>query len=131
MDYTGGEIDLEGVCFGEIDLQKALQPLLERMATDTLRVMLHQNPPHLSYNLDGDTAKIEVSTDAFSYGESLRFTEDLEFAVRNQIDLIAWGGIEDETGWIDDEDKPEIIKMRDDLQKNLNFVNMWLERKKQ
>lgn len=129
MDYVGGEIDLEGVCFGDLDFQKALQPILERIATDTLKVMLHQNPPHLVYNLEGDTAKIEVCTDAFSLGEFISFTEDLEFAVRNEIDLIACGGIEDETGWIDDEDKPRIIKMRDDLQKNLDFVNMWLARK--
>jgi hypothetical protein len=125
MKYTGGEINIEGVCFGETDLQ----PLLERMATDTLKIMLVNSPPHLSYNLEGDTAKIEVATDAFSYGDFIVFKEDLEFAVRNEIDMVAHGGAECENGWIDDEDKPNIIKMRNDLQKNLDFVNMWLERK--
>jgi hypothetical protein len=129
MDYQGGEIDLEGVCFGDLDVQKTLQPILEKIAISTLKVMFIENPPHLSYNLEGDTAKIEVATEAFSMGEFICFTEDLEFAVRNEIDMVAYGGIEDEDGWIDDEDKPKIIKMRDDLQKNLDFVNMWLERK--
>jgi hypothetical protein len=129
MEYTGGEIDLEGVCFGDLDIQKTLQPILEKIAISTLKVMFIENPPHLSYNLEGDTAKIEVATEAFSMGDFICFTEDLEFAVRNEIDMVAYGGIEDKDGWIDDEDKPKIIKMRDDLQKNLDFVNMWLERK--
>lgn len=129
MDYTGGEIDLEGVCFGDLDLEKALQPILEKIATDTLRIMLRQNPPYLEYNLKGDTAKIEIGTEAFSVGEYMCFTEDLSYAVHTAIDSIAYGGIQDEEGWIGDEDRPNIIKMRDDLQKNLDFVNMWLERK--
>jgi hypothetical protein len=129
MDYTGGEIDIEGVCFGDLNLEKALQPVLEKIATDTLRIMLRQNPPYLEYNLKGDTAKIEIGTEAFSVGEYMCFTEDLSYAVRTAIDCIAYGGIQDENGWIGDEDKPNIIKMRDDLQKNLDFVNMWLERK--
>ena len=125
MKYIGGEIDIEGVCFSDVDLQ----PLLEKIATDTLKIMIHDNPPHLEYNLEGDTAKIGVAIDAFSNGEFIVFTEDLSFAVRNEIDMVARGGVEDTDGWIDDEDKPNIIKMRDDLQKNLDFVNMWLERK--
>jgi len=129
MKYTGGEIDIEGVCFGDIDLEKVLQPILEKIASSTLKVMLHENPPYLTYNLEGDTAKIEIGTDAFSVGEYMCFTEDLECAVREAIDWVACGGIEDETGWIDDEDRPKISMMRDDLQKNLDFVNMWLERK--
>lgn len=129
MDYTEGEIDLEGVCFGDLDLEKALQPILEKIATATLKIMLRDNPPYLAYNLEGDTAKIEIGTEAFSVGEYMCFTEDLEYAVHNAIDMVAYGGIEDEAGWIGDEDRPKIIMMRDDLQKNLNFVNMWLERK--
>ena len=130
MKYTEGEIDLEGVCFGDLDLEKALQPILEKIATDTLKIMMRDNPPYLAYNLEGDTAKIEIGTDAFSGGwEYMCFTEDLEDAVRTAIDIVAYGGIEDETGWIGDEDRSKIIMMRDDLQKNLNLVNMWLERK--
>jgi hypothetical protein len=129
MKYEGGEIDIEGVCFGDFNLEKLLQPVLERMATDTLKVMLHQNPPHLGYNLDGSTAKLEVYTDAFTIGEFMVFTEDLEFAVRNEIHIRAHGGIDDANGWIGDDVRHEIIMMRDDLQKNLDFVNMWLERK--
>ncbi len=124
MDYQGGEIDIEGVCFGDLDLQKAL----EKIATDTLKIMLRDSPPQLSYNLKGETAKIEIATEAFSVGEFMYFTEDLSWAVHNAIDWIAYGGIEDPNGWIGDEDRPRITMMRDDLQKNLDFVNMWLER---
>ena len=129
MDYIEGEIDIGGVCFGDINLEKALQPILEKISNDTLKVMLRDNPPYLAYNLEGNTAKIEIGTEAFSIGEYMCFTEDLEYAVRNAIDYVAFGGVEDEDGWIGDEDKLKIIKMRDDLQKNLDFVNMWLERK--
>ena len=125
MDYIGGEIDIEGVCFGDLDLQKAL----EKIATDTLKIMLRDSPPQLSYNLEGETAKIEIATDAFSVDEYMYFTEDLSWAVRNAIDWVAYGGVDDENGWLGDEDKLKISKMRDDLQKNLDFVNMWLERK--
>ena len=124
MDYQGGEIDIEGVCFGDIDLQ----PYLEKIAISTLKIMLRDSPPQLSYNLDGDTAKIEVATEAFSVGEYMYFTEDLSWAVRNEIDRVAYGGVDDENGWLGAEDKIKISKMRDDLQKNLDFVNMWLER---
>jgi hypothetical protein len=129
MDYQGGEIDIEGVCFGDLDVQKTLQPILEKIAVDTLKVMLRDSPPQLSYNLDGDTAKIEVATEAYSVGEYMYFTEDLSWAVHNAIDYIAYGGVDDENGWLGAEDKLKVIKMRDDLQKNLDFVNMWLERK--
>ena len=128
MEYQGGEINIEGVCFGDLDMQKTLQPILEKIAVTTLKVMLHDNPPHLGFNLEGATAKIEVLTDAFSDGEFICFTEDLEFAVRNEIDMVAYGGVDDENGWLGAEDKIKITMMRDDLKKNLDFVNMWLER---
>ena len=129
MDYTGGEIDVEGVCFGDIDIVKVLQPALENIASDTLKVMLRDNPPYLAYNLEGDTAKIEIGTDAFSVGDYMCFTEALEHAVYSAIDWVAIGGLVEDDRWIGDGDKPKIIMMRDDLQKNLNLVNMWLERK--
>ncbi len=121
MKYAGGEVNIDGVYFG--DLTTNLQPILEKMAIDTLKIMIHDNPPLLGYNLEGDTAKIEVAFDVFSDCQFIYFIDNLSVAIENAIDLHR---IQSGDGWLDDDGKKEIIKIRDDLQKNLDYVNKWL-----
>lgn len=126
MRYDSGEIDLEGVCFGEWN--KNIQAMLEKTAVDTLKIMLYQNPPQLGYNLEGETARLEIYTEAFSVGDFIVFSEELFTAVKQEIEMHVLGGRDDDDGWLDAEGKQYVSKIRDDLQKNLDYVNMWLAR---